>query len=36
MITVVEFRAKKATGRRYMPTDKFYANYFFIKIDQRW
>ena len=23
-------------GRRYMPTDKFYANYFFIKIDQRW
>ena len=34
MITVVEFRAKQATGSRYMPTDKFYANYSkFIWID---
>ena len=33
MITVVEFRAKQPTGSRYMPTDKLYANYFFIKIN---
>jgi hypothetical protein len=33
MIAVVEFRAKQATGSRYMPTDILYANYFFIKID---
>jgi hypothetical protein len=33
MITVVEFSAKQATGSRYMPTDKLYTNYFFIKID---
>ena len=33
MITAVEFRAKQATGSRYMPTDKLHANYFFIKID---
>ena len=36
MITVVEFRTKQATGSRYMPTDKFYNNYFFIKIDLDW
>ena len=36
MITVVEFRAKQATGSRYMPTDKLYANYFFIKIYLDW
>ena len=33
MITVVEFRTKQATESRYMLTDKFYTNYFFIKID---
>ena len=33
IITVVEFRAKQATGSRYMPTDKLYTTYFFIKID---
>jgi hypothetical protein len=33
MIIVVEFRAKQDTVRRYMPTDEFQANYFFIKID---
>ena len=33
MITVVGFRAKQATGSRYMPSDKLYANYFFIRID---
>ena len=33
MTTVVDFRAKQATGNKYMPTDKLYANYFFIKID---
>ena len=32
MIIVVEFRAKQARGSRYMPTDKFYTNYFFIKL----
>ena len=32
MITVVEFRAKQARESRYMPTDKLYANYFFIEI----
>ena len=31
MITVVDFRAKQATGSRYMPTDKFYAYYFFYQ-----
>ena len=36
MITVVEFRAKQATGSRYMPTDRLYANYFFIKIELDW
>ena len=30
MITVVNFRAKQAT------IDKFYTNYFFIKIDLDW
>ena len=33
MITFVEFKAKQATGGRYMPTDKSYTNYCFIKID---
>ena len=33
MITIVEFRAKKATESRYMVTDKLYTNYFSIKID---
>ena len=33
MITVVEFRAKQATGSRYLLTDKLYDNYFFIGID---
>jgi hypothetical protein len=38
MITVVEFKAKQAsgsiveTGSRYMPTDKLYINYFFMVI----
>ena len=36
MITVVEFRAKQATGSLYMLTDKFYTNYFFIRIDLDW
>ena len=36
MITVVEFRAKQATGSKYMPTGKLYANYFFIKIYLGW
>ena len=33
MIIVVDCRAKQATGSRYMPIDKLYGNYFFIKID---
>ena len=32
MITVVEFKPKQATRRRYKHTDKLYANYFFTKI----
>jgi hypothetical protein len=27
MITVVEFRAKQATGSKYMPTDKLYDDF---------
>ena len=27
MITVVEFRAKQATGSRYIPIDKLYTNF---------
>ena len=33
MITLEEFRAKEATGSRYMPTDKSYANYNEIDLD---
>ena len=33
MITVVEFRAKQATGSQYLLTDKSYDNYFFIGND---
>ena len=36
MITVVEFRAKKATGSQYLLTDKLYDSYFFIGIDLDW
>ena len=36
MITVVQFRAKHATGSQYMLTDKLYGNYFFIWIDLDW
>ena len=32
-IKVVELMAKQATGKRYSSTDKFLANYFFIKLD---
>jgi hypothetical protein len=36
IITVIEFRAKQATGSRYMLADKSYAIYFFIGIDLDW
>ena len=32
MITVVKVKAKQATGSRCMFTDKFAANYFFIRL----
>ena len=36
MITVVEFRAKQATGSWFILTEKLYANFFFIRIDLDW
>ena len=33
MITILEFRAKQATGSRYMPTDELYVNFFFTEND---
>ena len=36
MITVVEFRAKQATGSWFILTQKLYANFFFIRIDLDW
>ena len=31
MTTIVEFKAKQATGRRYRHTNKFYTNFFFYQ-----